>query len=64
MFFNLFTWADGIGNPVNGMFGISPLTVAEYLFSASNGLLIPLVSAQDEKDNFGPNKMVIVYITR
>jgi len=53
LFFNLFTCAEGIGNPVNGMFGISPPTVAEYLFSANNDLLIPLVAVQGEDDNFG-----------
>jgi hypothetical protein len=51
--FNLFTCAEGIGNPVNGMFGISPPTVAEYLFSANNDLLVPLVAVQGEDDNFG-----------
>jgi hypothetical protein len=35
------------------MFGISPPTVAEYLFSANNDLLIPLVAVQGEDDNFG-----------
>jgi len=36
------------------MFGIAPPTVAEYLFSANNNLLIPLVPIIDENDNFGP----------
>ncbi len=54
LYFDLFTCAEGIGNPVNGMFGISPPTVAEYLFSATNDLLIPLVAVQGEDDNFGP----------
>jgi hypothetical protein len=31
LFFNLFTCADGIGNPVNAMFGISPSTAAKNL---------------------------------
>jgi hypothetical protein len=35
------------------MFGISPPTVAEYLFSANNDLLVPLVAVQGEDDNFG-----------
>jgi hypothetical protein len=42
LFFNLFTCAERIENPVNGMFGISPPTIADYLFSANNGLLVPL----------------------
>jgi hypothetical protein len=54
LFFNLFTCAEGMGNPINGMFGIAPPTVAEYLFSANNNLLIPLVPIIDENDNFGP----------
>ena len=53
LFFNLFTCAEGIGNPINGMFGVAPPTVAEYLFSANNNLLIPLVAADGEADNFG-----------
>jgi hypothetical protein len=50
-----FTCAEGIGNPITGMFGIAPPTVAEYLYSANNNLLIPL--AIDEDDNFGISKM-------
>jgi hypothetical protein len=43
-----------MGNPINGMFSITPPTVAEYLFSANNDLLIPLVPIIDENDNYGP----------
>jgi hypothetical protein len=53
LFFNLFTCAEGLGNPINGMFGIAPPTVSEYLYSDNNELLIPLVLANDEDDNFG-----------
>jgi hypothetical protein len=58
LFFNLFTctkgfFYKGFGNPINGMFGIAPPTVAEYLYSANNNLLIPLLNAHDEDDNFG-----------
>ncbi len=42
-----------MGNPVNGMFGVSPPTVAEYLYSANNNLLIPLIGFDFEDDNFG-----------
>jgi hypothetical protein len=42
-----------MGNPVNGMFGISPPTVAEYLYSANNNLLIPFMGVEAEQDNFG-----------
>jgi hypothetical protein len=42
-----------LGNPINGMFGISPLTVAEYLYSANHDLLIPLIVLEYEEDNFG-----------
>jgi hypothetical protein len=52
LFFNLFTCAEGMGNPINGMFGIAPPTVEEYLDSANRNLLIPLVTARDEDDNF------------
>ncbi len=34
------------------MFGVTPPTVSEYLFSANNNLLIPLVAAEGEDDNF------------
>jgi len=54
LFFNLFTCAEGMGNPINGMFGVAPPTVAEYLFSANNNLLIPMVIPDGEEDNFGP----------
>jgi hypothetical protein len=50
---NLFTCAEGIGNPVYGMFGISPPTVAEYLLSANNVLFIPVIAAQGDGNNFG-----------
>jgi hypothetical protein len=43
-----------MGNPINGMFGVAPPTVAEYLFSANNNLLIPMVIPDGEEDNFGP----------
>jgi hypothetical protein len=52
LFFNLFTCAEGIGNPINGMFGISPPTVAEYLYSTNNNLLVPLITPENENDNF------------
>jgi hypothetical protein len=54
LFFNLFTYAEGIGNPVNSKVGVSPPTVAENLFSANNGMLVPWFVAQGEEDNFGP----------
>jgi hypothetical protein len=54
LFFILFTCAEGMGNPINGMFSITPPTVAEYLFSANNDLLIQLVPIIDEYDNYGP----------
>jgi hypothetical protein len=41
-----------MGNPINGMFGILPPTVEEYLYSANNNLLIPLLAAPDGDDNF------------
>ena len=52
LFFNLFTCAEGMGNPINGMFGISPPTVEEYLYSTNNNLLFPIPTAPDEDDNF------------
>ena len=53
LFYNLFTCAEGHGNPVNGLFGITPPSVAEYLYSANHHLLVPLVPAINEEDNFG-----------
>jgi hypothetical protein len=53
LFFNLFTCAEGMGNTVNGVLSIPPPTIEEYLFSANNNLLTPLVQAADEEDNFG-----------
>ncbi len=49
----LFTCAEGMGNTVNGVLSIPPPTIEEYLFSANNNLLTPLVQATDEEDNFG-----------
>jgi hypothetical protein len=45
--------SEGMGNLVNGMFGISPPTVAEYLYSANNNLLIALIGLDVEEDFFG-----------
>ncbi len=53
LFYNLFICAEGHGNPTNGMFGIAPPSVQEYLFSANNNLLIPLPALDIENDNFG-----------
>ena len=53
MFYNVFTCAQYLGNPINGMFGISPPTVAEYLYSANHDLLVPLIVPECEEDNFG-----------
>jgi hypothetical protein len=53
LFYNLFTCAEGHGNPVNGVLGINPPTVEEYLFSANHNLLIPVQEAEGIDDNFG-----------
>jgi hypothetical protein len=53
LFYNLFTCAEGHGNPTNGIFGISPPSVAEYLYSVNHDLLIPLHQPINEDDNFG-----------
>jgi hypothetical protein len=53
LFFNLFTCAEGHGNPTNGIFGMTPPSVAEYLYSANHDLLIPLPQPLNEDDNFG-----------
>jgi hypothetical protein len=53
LFYNLFTCAEGHGNPCNVILGIAPLTVVEYLYSANNNLLIPLPIDDGEDDNFG-----------
>ena len=43
-----------IGNPKNGIFDIAPPSVEDYLYSVNHNLLVPLVNANDENDNFGP----------
>jgi hypothetical protein len=43
-----------MGNPINGMPGIAPPTVSDQLMSATNNLLIPLVTPDGEDNNFGP----------
>jgi hypothetical protein len=53
LFYNLFACAQYLGNPINGMFGISPPMVAEYLYSANHDLLVPLIVPVCEEDNFG-----------
>ena len=52
LFYNLFTCADGHGNPCNAVLGIEPPSVAEYLHSANNDLLVPLHVAENEIDFF------------
>jgi hypothetical protein len=63
LFYNLFTCVEGHGNPTNGIFGIAPPSVAEYLYSVNNNLLIPLMNAGNEEDNFGEGVMVIDCVT-
>jgi hypothetical protein len=53
-FFNLFSCTEGMGNPINGMFGIAPPTVSDNLFSANNNILIPLVTPDGKDNNFSP----------
>jgi hypothetical protein len=53
LFYNLFTCAEGHGNPTNGIFGISPPSAAEYLYLANHDLLISLPQPINEDDNFG-----------
>jgi hypothetical protein len=53
LFYSIFTCVEGHGNPINRMLGVAPPTVAEYLYSANNNLLIPLITAEHEVDNFG-----------
>jgi len=52
-FFNLFTCAEGHGNPCNAVLGVAPPKVEEYLFSAKHDLLIPFIPAEEGIDNFG-----------
>jgi len=51
-FYNLFPCAEGHGNPTNGMFGITPPSVDEYLFLVNDNLLIPLPRPLNNEDNF------------
>jgi hypothetical protein len=53
LFYNLFTFAGGHGNPTNGIFGIAPPSVSEYRYSTNNNLLVPLINGDNEGDNFG-----------
>ena len=48
-FYNLYTWALGMGNQVSGMLGMEPPSIHEYLFSVHNDLLAPLPGAIDEE---------------
>ncbi len=52
LFYNLFTCAQGHGNPCNYILGVTPPTVEEYLYSANNNLLVPLIIHDDEDDRF------------
>jgi hypothetical protein len=53
LFYNLFTCAQGHGNPCNSILGVAPPTVEDYLYSANHNLLIPVPAADEENDNFG-----------
>jgi hypothetical protein len=53
LYYNLFTCAEGHGNPCNIILGIAPPTVVEYLYSTNNSLFIPLPIDDGEDDNFG-----------
>jgi hypothetical protein len=53
LFYNLFTCAQGCGNPCNSILGVAPPIVEDYLNSANHNLLIPLPAADEENDNFG-----------
>ncbi len=52
-FYKLFACAEDHSNPVNGLFCIAPLSVAEYFYSANHNLLVPLLPPIYEEDNFG-----------
>jgi hypothetical protein len=52
LFYNLFTCAQGHGNPCNYLLGVPPPTVEEYLYSANNNLLVPLIIHDDKDDHF------------
>jgi hypothetical protein len=53
LFFNLFAFTEGHGNPCNTVLGVDPTIVEEFLFSANHDLLIPLIAAVGESDDFG-----------
>jgi hypothetical protein len=53
LFLNLFTCAEGHGNHTNGIFGMTPPSVAEYLYSTNHDLLIPLPQPLNEDNYFG-----------
>jgi hypothetical protein len=56
LFFNLFTCVHNCGSQSTGALAVSPPSVAEYLYSANHGLLVPLHNAE-EADNFGAEEI-------
>ncbi len=50
-FYNLYTCLQQMGNQVSGMLGVEPPSVAEYLFSIHNNLLVPLPGNINEEEN-------------
>jgi hypothetical protein len=53
LFYNLFSCAQGHGNPCNAILGFAPPTVSDYLYLANHNLLITLSRTEEEDDNFG-----------
>ena len=47
--YNLFVCSNDCGSQLSGQLGVPPPTVAEYLYSAKNNLLIPI--PLDEPDD-------------
>ncbi len=52
LFYNLFTYAQGHGNPCNDILGVATPTIEEYIYSANHNLLVPFPIYDGEDDNF------------
>lgn len=61
LFYNLFSCAEGHGNPCNAVLGIESPSVEEYLYSVNNNLLVPLPVAEDELDFFENDEGGMMY---
>jgi hypothetical protein len=50
-FYNLYTCSQQMDNQVSGILGVEPPSVADYLFSVHNNLLVPLPGNVNEEED-------------